>query len=119
VALCLKLDENVPGEAAALLRGAGHDVRTALEEQLGGRPDEEVLRVCADESRILVTLDLGFGDMRTHPPGGHAGVWVLRPGSQSIDLMLTMLQQALAVAGSEPAAKRLWVIEPGRVRIRD
>jgi len=65
VALRFKLDENVPGEAAASLREAGHDVRTALEQQLGGRSDEEVLNACRDEARILVTFDLGFGDIRS------------------------------------------------------
>jgi hypothetical protein len=119
VALRFKLDENVLGEAAVSLRVAGHDVRTALEQQLGGRPDEQLLRVCRDESRILVTLNLGFGDIRACPPAGHAGVWILRPALQSVDLILRMIEHALALAASEPAVKRLWVVEPCQVRIRD
>jgi hypothetical protein len=119
VALRFKLDENVPGEAAASLREAGHDVRTALEQRLGGRPDEDVLSACRDEVRILVTLDRGFGDIRDYPPTGHAGVWVLRPEVHGIDPLLRMLRQALALAVSEPPEKRLWVIEPGQVRIRE
>ena len=74
MALRFKLDENVPGEAAALLQGAGHDVRTALEEKLGGSPDDRLFRACQEEARVLVTLDQGLGDIRAYPPASHAGV---------------------------------------------
>ncbi len=37
-----KLDENLPMELAGLLRDAGHDVSTVLDQQLGGSSDEEV-----------------------------------------------------------------------------
>jgi len=119
MALRFKLDENVPGEVAVLLRSLGHDARTALEQQLGGCPDERLLRACTDEARILVTLDLDFGDIRAYPPARHAGVWVLRPNVQSVDALLEMVRPALAVAVAEPVSKRLWVIEPGQVRIRE
>jgi hypothetical protein len=74
VALRFKLDENVPRKAAALLRDAGHDVRSALEQALGGSSDEKVLAAW-NEARILVTLDLDFGDIRAYPPASHAGIW--------------------------------------------
>jgi hypothetical protein len=118
VALRFKLDENLPGEAAASLRAAGHDASTVLEQRMGGRPDAEVLDACRNEARILVTLDLGFGDIQNYPPASHEGVWVLRPAVHGIEPVLRMLQLALAVAATEPSAKRLWVIEPGQVRIR-
>jgi predicted nuclease of predicted toxin-antitoxin system len=119
VALRFKLDENLPGDAAVALRAAGHDVSTALEQRLGGRPDAEVLDACRDEARILVTLDLGFGDIHSYPPQAHEGVWVLRPGAHGIAPVVRMLEQALALSTTEPSAKRLWVVEPGQVRIRD
>ncbi len=51
-----KLDENMPARAAAVLREAGHDVTTVLEQGLGGVRDEIVAAACAAEKRILVTL---------------------------------------------------------------
>lgn len=119
MALRFKLDENVPGEAAALLRDAGHDVRTALQQQLGGSPDSRVLRACEDEARVLVTLDQGFGDTRVYPPASHAGIWVLRPAMQGIGSLLDLLRHALTAISGEPVSKRLWIVEPGRVRIRN
>jgi hypothetical protein len=119
VALRFRLDGNIPGEAAASLRTAGHDVRTVLEQRMGGRPEAEILGACRDEARILVTLDLGFGDIHSYPPAGHEGVWVLRPGVHGIAPVLRVLQQALGFAATEPTAKCLWVVEPGQVHIRN
>jgi hypothetical protein len=38
----LKLDENIPKSAASRLTALGYDVDTVLDEQLGGRSDEDV-----------------------------------------------------------------------------
>ncbi len=67
-----KLDENIPRDAEALLRESGHDVDTALSEQLGGQPDAMILEAARRERRVLVT----FADMRAYP-FDHSGVWVL------------------------------------------
>ena len=114
-----KLDENLPHDAEAFLRDAGHDVRTVLEEHLGGSADSKVLNVCRTEGRVLVTLDLDFSDIRLYPPDSHKGIWVLRPRTQSIDSMLTLLKGALGVLATEQTESRLWVVEPGQVRIRE
>ena len=119
MALRFKLDENIPGEAVALLREAGHGVATALEQRLGGVADERLLGACRDESRVLVTLDLDFGDVRVYPPASHPGVWVLRPKAQSVGKLVELLRGALALAAVEPVSNRLWVIEAGQVRIRE
>jgi hypothetical protein len=55
MAVRFKLDENLPRDAKALLRDAGHDVQTAIEERLGGNPDPLVLNACRTEDRVLVT----------------------------------------------------------------
>ena len=113
-----KLDENLPRDAEALLRKAGHDVRTVFDEQLGGNPDPRVIDAAQSEARILVTFDLDFSDIRSYPPATHKGIWVLRPHTQSIENTLTLLMATLLVLETEPTDGRLWIIEPGRVRIR-
>lgn len=119
MALRFKLDENIPGEAVALLREAGHEVRTILDQGLGGRPDGDVSRACRDEARVLVTLDVDFGDIRTYPPADHAGIWVLRPTTQSVDAIRDLIRRALALTANEQVSRRLWVIEPSRLRIKE
>ena len=119
MAVRFKLDENIPGDAAALLRVAGHEVQSVVDEHLEGTPDAQLLDACRDESRLLITLDLDFADIRAYPPSGHAGIWVLRPHAQSIETILALLRGALALLANEPAERRLWIVEHDRVRIRD
>lgn len=119
MAVRFKLDENLPRDAEALLREAGHDVQTVLDERLGGNSDAKVLDACRTESRVLITFDLDFSDIRLYPPVSHGGVWVLRPHTQSIDNTLVLLKGALVVLESESVLARLWIVEPGQVRIRE
>lgn len=76
--LKFKVDENLPIEVATLLVDAGHDAVTVLDQDLGGRPDPEVVAVCRQEERVVVTLDLHFCDIRAYPPADSAGIIVLR-----------------------------------------
>jgi predicted nuclease of predicted toxin-antitoxin system len=119
MAVRLKLDENVPRDVEALLRDSGHDVQTVLEERLGGNPDPRVLEACRGESRVLITFDLDFSNIRLYPPASHSGVGVLRPHTQSIDNTLVLLTGALVALETESVRARLWIIEPGQVRIRE
>lgn len=119
MAVRFKLDENLPRDAEALLRDAGHDVQTVLEERLGGNPDPAVFEACRGESRVLITFDLDFSDIRLYPPAGHSGIWLLRPHTQSIGNTLVLLKGALVALGTESAHARLWIVEPGNVRIRE
>lgn len=114
-----KLDENIPADVAAHLRSIGHDAETVLEEDLGGAVDENLIEVSRSESRILVTLDLDFADIRLYPPASNEGVWVLRPRSQSIRNILALVIGAISLLEVEEVQHRLWIIEPGRVRIHE
>jgi len=114
-----KLDENLPQDAEALFCSGGHDVDTVLGERLGGEGDPTVLAAAKSENRILVTLDLDFADIRSYPPSSSPGIWVLRPRSQSIENVLSLLKGALAVFDAEDPSNRLWIVEPGRVRIHE
>src|SRR4051812_7284566 len=62
-----KVDENVPREAQALLRGGGHDAQTIHDERLVGYPDASILNACLNEDRVLITLDLDFADIKAVP----------------------------------------------------
>ncbi len=74
----LKLDENIPQSAATRLAALGYDVDTVLDEQLGGRSDEDIWTAEQAEGRFLLTHDLDFSDMRKFERGKHAGVLIVR-----------------------------------------
>lgn len=115
----LKLDENLPDDAAALMRQVGFDVETALSEEFGGAPDPALLQASVNEGRVFVTLDLDFSDIRTYPPPSHEGIWVLRPQRQGVQQVLQLLGGALRMPESESAEHRLWILEHDRIRIRE
>jgi predicted nuclease of predicted toxin-antitoxin system len=74
----IKLDQNLPDSVIDVLAGVGHDVDTVRDEGLRGAKDPAVLAGATAHDRLLVTLDRGLGDIRTFPPGTHAGVLVVR-----------------------------------------
>ena len=55
-------DENFPGDAVALLRAHGHDVRWARTDSPGAA-DQWILGRAQVEARIIVTFDKDFGDL--------------------------------------------------------
>ena len=119
MALRFKLDENIASDVETLLSKLGHDVQTVLAEQLGGQADSVISSVCKAEDRILITFDLDFADIRQYPPREQAGVWVFRPVAQTIEHTLNLVRSALALVEIEPTKGVLWVVEPGRIRIRE
>ncbi len=113
-----KLDENMPEETADLLRDAGHEVQTALSQGLGGKPDADLLRACVSEQRALVTLDVGFADIRAYPPAEHPGFVVLRLSNQAQPAVLRALQRVIRVIEDEQLPGHLWIVDETRIRIR-
>lgn len=78
-----KLDENLPVSAASVLAVAGHDIDTVPGEHLAGRSDQDVAAASTAAERVLISLDVGLGDIRAYPPGSHAGTVILRLADQS------------------------------------
>jgi len=99
-----KTDENLPETAATLLRAAGHDVTTALEEGLGGVADPRVAAACRTERRALLTLDRGLGDIRAYPPAEYDGIVVLRLRVQDIDTILASVRHLLGLLDASTRA---------------
>ena len=55
-----KVDENLPVEICNLLKDAGHEALTVLEQKMGGKPDQDLLSLCRKEDRAMVNLDFDF-----------------------------------------------------------
>jgi predicted nuclease of predicted toxin-antitoxin system len=114
-----KTDENLPEEVAESLKEAGHEASTILEQSMGGELDPDVASSCRREQRVLITLDLGFADIRAYPPREYPGLIVLRPRRQSKPRVVSLFEQALPMLDTEPLAGRLWIVEEERIRIRE
>ena len=115
-----KLDEDTPLRLVALLRQRGHDADTVQDEGLTGSPDYRIANAAADEQRILISLDLGFSDIRAHPPGSHPGIIVIRPRGGHGALAVTAVFTALLDSPhfGEDLTGCITIVDPQRIRIR-
>jgi predicted nuclease of predicted toxin-antitoxin system len=115
----IKVDENIGRSGVDLLRQAGHDVTTVREQGLTGAADEDVFSTCVTEQRTLITLDRDFGHVSRFPPAQSAGIVILElGGAASTKLLCDRLDDFLALATTRPVSGELWIVEPGRVRVR-
>jgi predicted nuclease of predicted toxin-antitoxin system len=114
-----KIDENLPTEVVELLRSAGHDVTTVVDEGLLGSPDEVVAREAHGEERAILTLDADLADIRRFPPRSHSGVVFLRVDDQRVPAILEVCKRMLPIFATESMARRLYVVTESRVRVRE
>jgi len=117
--LKFKIDENLPTECASIFREAGFEAATAAEQQLSGADDLVLFERCRAESRVLVTLDLDFANVRAYPPGSHSGIVVFRSKSQDKPTLISLLKRILPVLIRRSPERQLWIVEPDRIRYRE
>jgi len=111
-----KLDENVPARVTRELLARGHDVETVLSQDMGGAPDERVAGKCAEEQRVLITLDLDFADVRSYGRPGSPAIVVVRVARQDAGSVAHTLCDALGRLASEARPGTICIVEPGRIR---
>jgi predicted nuclease of predicted toxin-antitoxin system len=116
--LKIKVDENLPVEAAGMLIQAGHDALTVLDQKMGGRPDFEIANLCRSERRAIMTLDLDFADIRAYSPIDYPGIIVLRLSRLDKDHVLAAIQRMLPILDQEELDRKLWIVGESSIRIR-
>lgn len=117
--MIFKLDENLSPSLATLFSEAGHEAHSVTEQNLGGRPDSEVVGACRRERRVLITLDLDFGNIQMYPPVEHSGIVVLRLSTQAHFAVEAAVKRVIALSSTERLSGALWIVEEGQVRIRE
>jgi predicted nuclease of predicted toxin-antitoxin system len=116
--LNFKIDENLPAECAALLRGAGFGADTVAEENLAGADDAAIARGVRAEGRVLITLDLDFANIQAYPPATHSGIVVLRLKRQDKHAVLGLVLRIIPALKTRLPAGELWIVELDRIRFR-
>jgi predicted nuclease of predicted toxin-antitoxin system len=114
----VKPDENLGRPHITLLKDHGYVADRLFDEGLSGIEDSEVWRHIKREQRFLITLDLGFSDVRRHKPGTHPGVLLLRPRSKGRESVLRVLKRVLAELNLGTLEGCLAVADESRTRVR-
>lgn len=112
-----KVDEDLPGEIASMLRAGGHDAISVLEERLGGAPDSWVWEAAQHEQRCLFTADKGFANASKFPPGTHGGIILLRLPRESRAGYIRLVEGFLSEFRMETAQGAIVSVSPEAIRI--
>lgn len=114
----IKLDENLGSLGIELLQQRGHDVMTVRDQGLCGAADDRLFEICADEKRVLITLDRNFGEVLRFPPEIGAGAVILDLAPRATPQRIRdRLADFLSVSETNDVTGQLWIVEPGRARI--
>jgi predicted nuclease of predicted toxin-antitoxin system len=112
-----KLDENVDLRILPQLRMTGYDVATVPEQKMMSAPDTDLIEVCRQEGRCLVTADRDFSNRGRYNPANYSGIVVIRLPSQ---VQLADWREAIAtlILGLETTSVvgKLWVIQGDRIQ---
>ncbi|MGH7767827.1 MAG: DUF5615 family PIN-like protein [Candidatus Binatia bacterium] len=114
----IKLDENLGRPHVALLKTHGYEADRLFDEGLSGIKDPELWRHVRQEKRFLITLDLGFSDVRRHAPGTHPGILLVRARKKGRGAVLKVLRRVLSERRLESLEGCLAVADDTKTRVR-
>ena len=115
----IKVDEDLPRAVTALLVQAGYtETMSVSDQRMGGWTDAALWKAVQRESRFLITADKGFADVRSHRPGEHAGVLLLRPDADGVQPLIDLLQRVLAAGDISALQGAVSVVTPRGIRTR-
>jgi predicted nuclease of predicted toxin-antitoxin system len=113
------VDEDLPRSLARELRESGIDAVDGRDVGLRGRSDAEIFAFAVAEGRVLLTADLGFGNVLAFPANSHHGIVVARfPSQIPIRTLNDAILAAIRSLTDDDIEQAVVVIEPGRMRLR-
>src|SRR5260370_40400417 len=113
----LLLDENLPKTLWKALKAAGYPSARLVDEVLRGQPDSVIFRQVRSRATII-TRDKDF--LKTDQfPIPHSGIIVVRlPNSTSVAEVVREVLNALTTLTEQDLTNKVFVVEPGQVRLR-
>jgi predicted nuclease of predicted toxin-antitoxin system len=113
------IDEDMPRSTGEILKIAGHHAVDVRDCGLRGRSDEEVFEFAQQAGAIILTADVGFGNLHKYPLATHHGIFIVHfPNEVSTQELNKQLVEALTLLTETDYKGNLIILEPARIRIR-
>jgi predicted nuclease of predicted toxin-antitoxin system len=113
------VDEDMPRSTSAALSNEVYGVKDVRDHGYRGTGDQEVYAFAQREMAVLLTGDLGFGNVLKFPLGEHFGIVVARfPNELSPREINREILSSLKELDENDFKGNLIILEPGRIRIR-
>ena len=113
------IDEDMPRSTLNVFKTTGYEVSDVRDCGLRGASDEEVFEFAQRSEAVIVTGDVGFGNLFRFPMGNHHGILIVHfPNEVSTPELNRQLMKALEVLTDSDFYGNLIILEPGRLRIR-
>lgn len=113
------IDEDMPRSTANVLKTRGYEVFDVRDYGLRGKSDEEVFRFAQTENAVILTGDLGFGNLLRFPVGSHFGIVIAHfPNEISTSELNGQIIKEFDNLTETDFRGNLIILEPGKIRIR-
>jgi predicted nuclease of predicted toxin-antitoxin system len=114
------VDADLPRSVVQLLTSYGHTAVDVRDIGFGDAKDSLIAAHAQTEGYCFITGDFHFADVRNYPPREYSGLVVLNlPGTATASYILHLLETFLMKKELvSRMARKLAIVEPGRVRIR-
>ena len=114
------VDEDLPRILDEILEKLGWEIFDVRDVGLRGRPDSEIIRFAKKSKAVLFTGDWGFADIVRYPPKQYHGIVMLYfPNELSTQAIARETEKSLTKLQNDNFSRKLIVIEPGKIRIRE
>lgn len=111
-------DMGVSLRVVAWLRAEGHDVVHLRDEGLQRLPNGNIFAKGAEEQRIVLTFDLGFGEIVASSATGFTSVILFRMRNKRTANVIDRLRHVLSVSADALEEGAIIVVEDARHRVR-
>lgn len=113
------IDEDTHRSVAEVLHARGFETLDVRDCGLRGKDDIEIFEFAQTEKAVLLTGDLGFGNILEFPVRSHAGIVIIHfPNQMSTSEINKQLHKVFNDLQENDFKGNLIIIEPGKVRIR-
>ena len=115
----LFVDEDLPRSLVTDLIEDGFEATDVRSAGLKGKPDEDLVEFAKKTDAVLLTGDIGIGNVLRFPLGSHSGIALVRwPEGLPIESLKRMIRAGLKGLTDEEVMGNLVVIEPGKLRVK-